>query len=133
MPNEIWLSSLTLKNIKKTIENKEVTSQSLVLESRALPSNIGHISTIALYMDKLLNAEDDFKKDFSSINFGGADISTEYGYDVVNFKLLFNFEKNINIQNIKTKENKVKKNSIGENLSNIKQNAQKQKNILNKL
>jgi hypothetical protein len=133
MPNEIWLSSLSLENIKKVIEDKEVVTQTMVLESRALPSNIGHISTIAVYMDKLLNAKENFKKDFSNINFGGADISNEYGYDVVNFSLVFHFEKNINITNVQEQENKVEKKSIGENLINIKQNSINQKDILDKL
>ena len=133
MPNEIWLSSLSLENIAAKIEDKEVTKQTMVLESRALPSAIGHISSIALYMNKLLNAEDDFKKDFSSINFGGASIQNEYGYDVVNFKLLCEFEKNINIKDILEKEQKVKDKSIGENLMNINKNKKMQKQMLDQL
>jgi len=133
MPNEIWLSSVTMENQIQNIENKEVTKQAMVLEARSLPSAIGHISSIALYMDKLLNANDDFQKDFSSINFGGARIVNEYGYDVVNFKLLCNFEKNIHIEEIKDKIKSKKDKSIGENLMNINQKSNEQQKILDKL
>ena len=133
MPNEIWLSSLTMENQTKNIENKEVTKQIMVLESRSLPSAIGHISSIALYMDKLLHTKNDFKKDFSSINFGGANIQKEYGYDVVNFKLLCEFEKNINIKDIEKEARTTNDKSIGENLMNINKNKQVQKQILEEL
>lgn len=131
MPNEIWLSSLTLENKETTIENKKVTNQLIVLESRALPSEVGHISTIASYMDNLLKADDDFKKDFASINFGGATIKNEYGYDVINFKLLCKFDKNINIKAIEEKTRKDK--SIGENLKDIKKNTKQKDKILKNL
>ena len=133
MPNEIWLSSVSLQNTTKKIENKEVTSQVMVLEARALPSAIGHISNIAYYMNKLLNANDDFKKDFLSISFGGASISQEYGYDVITFKLLCHFEKNINIKEIQNKQQKVKDKSIVENLGDITKNTKEKEKILDNL
>jgi hypothetical protein len=103
------------------------------LEARAFPSVVGHIANIAVYMDKLLNANDDFKKDFSDIHFGGATIVQEYGQEVINFKLLCNFEKNINIKDIQEKNKKVNKKSIVENLGNIKKNTNKKEKILNEL
>jgi hypothetical protein len=128
MPNAIWLSSISMENQTKTIEDKEITNQIMTLEARALPSTIGHIANIANYMHSLLNADDNFRKDFSSISFGGATIVNEYGYDVVNFKLLCNFEKNINIQDIKLKQK-----SIKQNLVDINKNSKIKQQMLNKL
>ena len=130
MPNEIWLSSINLENKTRQIEDKEVTSKILVLEARALPSSIGHIASIANYMQNLLSANDEFKKDFVDITFGGAEIINEYGYDVINFKLYCNFEKNINIKDIENEKNKTKDNSIGTNIQNINNYKQEQLNIL---
>jgi hypothetical protein len=131
MPNEIWLSSVNLVNNTRQIENKEVTSKVLVLEARALPSSIGHIASIANYMQNLLTADNEFKKDFVDIRFGGASIIKEYGYDVIEFKLLCNFEKNINIKNIETK--KVDEDNIGENIQNISKFKEKQIETLENL
>jgi len=133
MPNAIWLSSISMENKKKIIEEKEVINQVMVLEARALPSAIGHIANIANYMHKLLNADDEFRKDFSSINFGGATIVNEYGYDVINFQLLCNFEKNINISDIQTKKKLPKDKSIIENLGDINKNADTKQKMLDKL
>lgn len=133
MPNEIWLASVSMKNYTKTIEDKEVTSQALVLEARALPSATGHVSSIANYMQELLNADDEFKKDFSSIHFGGAKIINEYGYDVIHFTLICQFEKNINVKTIEDKTKKTKNKSIGENLQSINQNIKVKEKILNSL
>jgi hypothetical protein len=133
MPNEIWLSSVSMENITTVVENKEVTKQVLILEARAFPSAIGHIANIAKYMDKLLNADDDFRKDFSDIHFGGASIVQEYDQEMVEFKLLCNFEKNIHIKEVIEKNKKTNKKSIVENLGNIRKNTNKKEKILNEL
>jgi hypothetical protein len=133
MPNEIWLASVNMKNYTKKIEDKEVTSQALVLEARALPSSIGHITSIANYMQELLSADDEFKKDFSNIHFGGAKIITEYGYEVIHFQLVCHFEKNINVKMIEEKNNKIKEKTIGENLQNINQNIKEKEEVLQRL
>lgn len=128
MPNEIWLSAIYMQNDAKNIEGKAVVGETLVLEARALPSSMGHISNIAKYMENLLRTDDDFKKDFSSIDFGGATIIDENGYKVVNFKLFCHFQKNIHLKKIEQK--KINKENIIENLSNIKQTNSTKMEIL---
>jgi hypothetical protein len=130
MQNEIWLSSISMTNVNKEIEGKGVVTQAMVLEARALPSSIGHIANIAKYMNNLLTADATFRKDFSNIYFGGAEIINEYGYDVINFKLLCHFEKNIKIKDIEVEELKTKDKSISENLQSINKNTKMKQEVL---
>lgn len=130
MPNEIWLSSITLDKNSRNIEDKQITSDVMVLEARALPSAMGHVSNIAFYMNKLLNADDDFRKDFSNIYFGGAKMVNEYGYDVINFKLLCNFEKNVNIAQIEKEQKMPQKKNIAQNLKSITDKAKLKEKLL---
>jgi len=121
MPNPIWLSSIQLIDNTKEIDGETVVEKTMVLEGRSLPSTIGHIENIAIYMDKLLKADINFKRDFVDVTFGGANIVEEYGYKVINFKLYCNFEKNKHIEEFKkAKEKKVQDKSVFENLADIK-------------
>ncbi len=130
MPDEVWFSSIRLESTEKEIEGKKVTSTRVVLNGRCLPSSIGHINTIATYMERLMESDSNFKKDFIDISFGGAEsIFDEYNRDLISFKLYCNFRKNANIKEI-VQENVVKKKSIVENLKSIKENAKKKKEIL---
>lgn len=133
MPDEIWFSSIRLESVGKEIEGKKVKTTRVVLEGRCLPSSIGHISTIAEYMEKLINSDDNFRKDFINVSFGGAEsIYDDLNRNLISFKLYCNFRKNINIKEIK-KEVKAEKKSIVENIKSIKENSQKKKEMLNKL
>jgi hypothetical protein len=132
MPNEIWLSSISIKDNTQIIENKEVTSQSMILSAKTLNSGNGHVYNIAKYMNKLLNAQDDFRKDFSGINFGGATTENNSTDGEINFKLLCNFKKNINIKEIEEKK-RVERNSIMENLQNIKTDSNDKNRILDNI
>ena len=121
MPNSIWLSSVQLIDNTKEIDGETVVEKTMVLEGRSLPSTIGHIENIAIYMDKLLKADINFKRDFVDVTFAGANIVEEYGYKVINFKLYCNFEKNKHIEEFKkAKEKKAQDKSVFENLAEIK-------------
>jgi len=128
MPDEIWFSSIRLESIEKEIEGKKVTSSRVVLEGRCLPSSIGHINTIATYMENLMSSDTNFRRDFINVSFGGAEsIFDEFNRNLISFQLFCNFRRNANIQTIK-KEKDTKDNSIAENIQSIKKNVKK-KNI----
>ena len=130
MPDEIWLSSIRLENSEKEIEGKKVTFSRVILDGRCLPSSIGHISTIATYMKKLMNSDKNFRRDFINVSFGGAEsIFDEFNRNLISFQLYCNFRKNINIQEIK-KEIEPQKQSIVENIKSIKKNTKKKNQIL---
>ena len=130
MPDAIWFSSIRLENVAKEIEGKKITSTRVVLDGRCLPSSEGHINTIANYMDNLMSADDNFRKDFIDVSFGGAETSFDsFDRKLISFKLYLNFRRNINIEYIK-KEVSPKDKSIVENLDSIKENSNKKTEIL---
>ncbi|MEA2018209.1 MAG: hypothetical protein U9N59_07155 [Campylobacterota bacterium] len=136
MPNAIWLSSIQLVDNTKEIDGQTVIEKTMVLEGRSLPSSIGHIENIAMYMDKLLKADINFKRDFIDVTFQGATTIDEYGYKVINFKLHCNFEKNKHIEEFdkaKAKQKEVKKKSITENLADIGNQQNKKIDTLNNI
>jgi len=130
MPDEIWFSSIRLENSEKEIEGKKVTSTRVVLDGRCLPSPVGHINTIAKYMENLMKSDDSFRRDFINVSFGGAEsIFDEFSRNLISFQLYCNFRKNVNIEEIKSKVAPQKK-SIIENIKSIKDNQKKQKEML---
>jgi len=133
MPDAIWFSSIRLENVEKKIEGKKVTSSRVVLDGRCLPSSEGHIDTIATYMENLMNADNNFKKDFIDVSFGGAETAFD-GFErkLISFKLYLNFRRNINIKYIK-KEISPKDKSIVDNLASIKENSKKKIEMIDKI
>ena len=133
MPDEIWFSSIRLESVEKEIESKKVTSSRVVLEGRCLPSFIGHISTIATYMENLMTSDINFRRDFINVSFGGAEsMFDEFNRNLISFQLFCNFRRNVNIQTIE-REKDTKDNSIAENIDSIKKNVKKKNKILNNI
>jgi hypothetical protein len=130
MPDAIWFSSIRLENLKKEIEGKKITSSRVILDGRCLPSSEGHIHTIATYMENLMNADSNFKKDFIDVSFGGAETAFD-GFDrkLISFKLYLNFRRNINIEYLK-KEIPPKDKSIVDNIASIQENNEKKIKML---
>ena len=133
MPNEIWFTSIRLENTEKEIEGKKVTSNRVVLDGRCLPSSVGHINTIATYMEKLMSSDKNFRRDFINISFGGAEsMFDDMSRNLISFQLYCNFRRNVNIRAIE-KEIETKDNSMADNIKSIKSNAKKKEDILNNL
>ena len=130
MPDAIWFSSIRLENFEKEIEGKKITSSRVILDGRCLPSSEGHINTIATYMENLMNADNNFKKDFIDVSFAGAETSFDsFDRKLISFKLYLNFRRNINVEYIK-KEKSTKDKSIVDNLASIKENSKKKIKML---
>jgi len=94
IPTAIWFSSLRMENMKES----DLSLSKVTIDGRCLPSDKGHIFSIADYMERvMMNSNEKFKRDFKNISFGGAEIIFE-GQELINFKLDCYFEKNINIK-----------------------------------
>jgi hypothetical protein len=133
MPNEIWFTSMRLENTEKEIEGKKVTSNRVVLDGRCLPSSVGHINTIATYMEKLMSSDKNFRRDFINISFGGAEsMFDDMERNLIRFQLYCNFRRNVNIRAIEI-EKDTKDNSIADNIKSIKKSAKKKEEILNNI
>jgi hypothetical protein len=115
MPDEIWFSSIRLETKEK---NKSGETSRVILDGRCLPSSIGHIKTIAKYMERLIKADSNFKKDFIDISFGGAkSIYDEYNRNLISFQLYCDFKKDVNLKKIEQELLEQKQKIVDSNLS----------------
>jgi hypothetical protein len=101
MDNHIWLSNVYLGKEARTVAGANVESTKMVIEGHVLPSTIGHIRKIALYMDKILQDKTGFMSDFRTISFEGASLEGMESDAVINFTFLAWYDQNKRIESLK--------------------------------
>ena len=88
MSKEMWLTDVYLTNVKRTVNNTQISTKKLTMEGAVLPSTEGHIQLISEYIERLLEDKDDiFMSDFGQIMFEGAVLDETEADRVVRFTI----------------------------------------------
>ncbi|MBF0195747.1 MAG: hypothetical protein HQL71_14395 [Magnetococcales bacterium] len=98
MDNHIWLTDIYLGKENRQVRGANVESTKMVIEGRVLPSTIGHIRKIAIYLDKILQDKNGFMSDFRTITFEGAELEGMENDAIINFTFQAWYDKNKRIE-----------------------------------